>query len=105
MITFLMFTRLAPGSTRSPREIETLEKRVITLVRESSPDVEWLQSLAVLGPYDHVDLFRAEDLDTASRVSTLVRALGNATTELWPAVDWELFDEPPRINSRFRGDA
>ena len=102
MMTFLMLTRLAPGSMRSPRELEALERDVVTRIRAECPDAEWLQSFAVLGPYDYVDLFRVPSLDVATKISTLVRTYGHATTELWPATPWAHFKdivrglEPPK---------
>lgn len=93
MLTFVMLTRLAPGAMRSPSELEFLEKEVMSHIRARCPDVEWMQSLAVLGPYDYLDVFRAPDVETASKVSCMVRTFGHAHTEMWPAVDWRRFKD------------
>jgi uncharacterized protein with GYD domain len=87
---------LATGAVQSPRALEDLERQVAAHVRASCPGVEWVGSYAVLGPYDYVDIFRAPDLDTASKVSTVVRTYGHAQTETWAATEWDHFKEVVR---------
>lgn len=93
MSTFIMVTRLESDAARSPRAFEQLEKSTMAVVRSQCPDVEWLSSYAALGPYDYVDIFRATDIDTATKVSALVRACGHAHAEIWPATEWSHFKE------------
>ncbi|NIR59869.1 MAG: GYD domain-containing protein, partial [Gammaproteobacteria bacterium] len=66
---FVMVTRMASEAVTSPQALEDLEKQAMAKVREQCPDVEWVQSFAVLGPYDYVDVFRAPDIETAQKVS------------------------------------
>ena len=91
MPTFIMLTRLNPDAVRSPRGLEQLERDAMKRVREECPDVEWLSSYAVLGPCDYLDVFLANDIETAARVSTLVRTFGHANTEIWTATEWDRF--------------
>jgi len=93
MPTFVLLTRLAPEAVPSPHSYELLERRAMNAVRDECPQVEWLESYAVLGPYDYLDLFRAPDIETATRVATLIRVAGHAQTETWPAVEWPKFKE------------
>jgi uncharacterized protein with GYD domain len=93
MPTFIMLTRLNSDAVRSPRALEQLELDAMQRVREECPDVKWLTSYAVLGPCDYLDVFIANDIETAARVSTLIRTFGHATTEIWTATEWDRFKE------------
>ena len=93
MQTFIMLTRLTPGSLQSPRTLEQLEHKVMHQIREACRDVEWISSYAVLGPCDYLDIFKAPDTDTATKVSALVRTYGHAQTEIWGATEWSHFKD------------
>lgn len=88
MPTFIMLTRVEPEALRSPRGVEVLERVAMSAVRAECPEVEWVESYALLGPYDYLDVFRAPDIETATKVATLVRIGGHAHTEVWAATEW-----------------
>lgn len=96
MSTFIMLTRLSPEAVRSPQALEQLERKAMERVRKDCPDVEWVGNYAILGPYDYLDVFRAKDIETASKVSMLIRTFGHAQTEVWPATEWSHFKEIAR---------
>ena len=91
MQTFAMLTRLEPNALQSPTALEDLEKRVMEHVRLACPTAHWVASYAVLGPCDYLDIFRAQDIDEAGKISALVRSYGHAHTEVWPLTDWPHF--------------
>jgi uncharacterized protein with GYD domain len=93
METFIMQTRLRTEAFRSPRLLEDQERKLMTRVRAECPDVKWIGSWAVLGPCDYVDVFEAPDVDAATKVATIVRTFGHATTEIWAATPWERYKQ------------
>ncbi|MDJ1157639.1 GYD domain-containing protein [Chelatococcus sp. SYSU_G07232] len=93
MPVFVMLTRISPEAVRAPKALEELEKQVMARIREQCPTVEWLGSYAVLGPHDYVDIFRADGVETATKVSTLIRTFGHAQTEIWAATEWDRFKD------------
>jgi len=93
MPIFIMLTRLAHGALASPETLEKLERQVSERIFAQCDSVEWIGNYAVLGPYDYVDIFRAPDVETATKVSTIVRTFGHAHTEIWPATQWTRFKE------------
>ncbi|MGA3304325.1 MAG: GYD domain-containing protein [Methylovirgula sp.] len=93
MTTFIMLTRLSPEAVKSPSALEDLERQAMARVHKECPGVEWVTSYAILGPYDYLDIFRAPDVETACKVSTLIRTFGHAQTEIWTGTEWDRFKE------------
>lgn len=93
MTMFAMATRIDAGAVSKPEDLEELEKAAVAKIKEHCPDVTWHQTLALLGPYDYLDLFDAPDLETAQKVSMLIRSFGRAHSEIWPATRWQDFKE------------
>ena len=104
MSTFIMLTRLSHQALQSPSSLETLSHAVAERIRAECPQVEWTASYAVLGPTDYLDIFQAPDIDAATKVATIIRTFGHATTEVWCATEWERFVElirylPPAVST------
>lgn len=93
MATYIMLTRVSPESSNGPTRLRELESSVKSKVAEHCPEVRWQSNYAILGPYDYLDVFEAPDDRAASRVATIVRSFGHATTETWPALPWQEYKE------------
>lgn len=91
MATYAMLTRLVPEAVKSPADLKRLEKAVADRLQSDCPQVKWLASYAILGPYDYLDLFEAPDETIAAKVVMIVRSFGHGTTETWTALPWERF--------------
>ncbi|MEP9373645.1 GYD domain-containing protein [Mesorhizobium sp. KR1-2] len=93
MAIFIMLTRLSHHALQSPPSLEDLSHQVMTRIRKECPEVKWQSSFAVLGPADYLDVFTAPDIATATKVATIIRTFGHATTEVWAATEWDRFVE------------
>jgi uncharacterized protein with GYD domain len=87
MPDFLMFTRLSSENIRSAEEAEKREQRTLEAIRKNCPGIEWKESYALMEPDDFLDIFTADDMETALKVSALVRKSGCSHSEIWPAVE------------------
>jgi uncharacterized protein with GYD domain len=91
MGTYVVLTRVSPDALKTPESLLDLEQQVKSRVDKECPEVKWVSNFAVMGPYDYLDVFEAPDNETAMRVSTIIRSVGHAATELWPATEWSRF--------------
>ena len=91
MAVFIMSTKLSHQALTSPKSFEELSDVVAQRIRTECPSVEWRMSYVVLGPSDYLDIFTAPDNETAAKVATIIRSYGHATTEIWPAIEWDAF--------------
>ncbi len=116
MMTYVMLTRLSPDALHSPRSLEELEHQVKAQIRVECPEVEWVHNYAILGDCDYLDIFKAPDMETALKVTTIVRTFGHGHTEIWTATEWSTYKdvirelpeqpemEPRRTETGFRGE-
>jgi uncharacterized protein with GYD domain len=85
MPTYVMLTRLNPEAVSKPSYVEDLEKRVTSHIRKHCPEVKWIGSYSILGPYDYLDLFEAPSEESATKLALITRSFGHGTTETWIA--------------------
>ncbi len=63
------------------------------LVKEKVPNIKWIAHYAILGPYDFLDIFEADNEADAAKVSLLSRATGATIAESWTAIPYSHFIE------------
>jgi uncharacterized protein with GYD domain len=76
---------------------DLLEKRkeqgekFLNLVRQKVPNVKWIAHYAILGPYDFLDIFEANNEQEAAKVSLISRSAGADFAESWTAIQYTEF--------------
>jgi len=65
--------------------------RFLKLVKEKVPNVKWIAHYAILGPYDFIDIFEADNEHEAAKVSLLSRTVGADFAESWTAIKYSRF--------------
>ena len=89
MPLFVLATRL-----QNPYLVEDRKEhgeKFLKLVNEKVPNVKWIAHYAILGPYDFIDIFEAENEHEAAKVSLLSRTVGAAIAESWTAIKYTEF--------------
>jgi len=89
MPTFVLMTKLAAENIHDAKGRRAAGKQWLSRVKETCPEVKWTSHLALLGPYDFMDIYEAPDAETAHRVSMLSRSEGALTAESWQALPYE----------------
>ena len=91
MPTFILMTKLAPGTLDSSEVRKSTGKEWLHKVRACCPDVKWVAHYALLGRYDFMDIYEAPDVETAQKVSLISRAGGALEAESWQALPYDNF--------------
>ncbi len=91
MPTFVLMTKLSPGTMHDAPGRRAMGKEWLHKVRERCPDVKWIAHYAILGPYDFMDIYDAPDVETAHKVSLISRVEGAVTAESWQALPYDKF--------------
>ena len=93
MATFVLMTKLSPDLQKQMKDREEMGKQFLALVSKKCPSVRWIGHYALLGPYDFMDIFEAQDEQEAARVSMISQTLGASRAESWTAIPYRRFLE------------
>jgi uncharacterized protein with GYD domain len=66
-------------------------EKFLKVVKEKVPGIKWIAHYAILGPYDFIDIFEADNEHEAAKVSLLSRTAGAAFAESWTAIKYPEF--------------
>ncbi len=88
MALYVLMTKLTPEIQADLKKREAIGKEWKNKVDDHCPDVKWIAHYALLGPYDFMDIYEADNDETAARVSMITRAGGALSVETWPAYKW-----------------
>lgn len=96
MPTFILMTKLSQEIIRDVRHRFEIGQQWKSSVEEKCPGVLWIAHYALLGPYDFMDIFEAENEEEAAKVSLISLAQGAVKAESWTAIPYPRFLELAR---------
>ncbi|MGC9400468.1 MAG: GYD domain-containing protein [Anaerolineae bacterium] len=91
MATFVMLSKLSlhhPGEIKSLAELDQELDRRLTRIH---PEVERVASYVLLGEYDFLHIFEAEDATVAAKIALLLHTLGMGSTQTLTAIPFREF--------------
>ena len=89
MPIYILATRLRNPDLMDKRKEQGQE--FLKRIREKVPGVKWIAHYAILGPYDFLDIFEANNEHEAAKVSLLSRSAGATFAESWTAIPYSEF--------------
>ncbi len=93
MGVYILVTKMTPEVSTDLKRRETIGKEWKKKVDKLCPDVKWIAHYALLGQYDFMDIYEANNDETAAKVSMITRSNGALTVESWPAISWKRYLE------------
>lgn len=87
MPTFVMLIKMSPELAKNLASMEEIGKRVGARYLEACPEVNVTTHLALLGPYDFLDIVEAPSEEMAFKMESVILASGMASSvETWTAL-------------------
>ena len=91
MPTFVLLTKLSPETCRNLDYKEEMGRNWYTKIKATCPSVNWLHHFAILGPYDFMDIYEAENEEEAAKVAMITLGEGAAVAENWPLIPYQRY--------------
>jgi uncharacterized protein with GYD domain len=86
MARYIVLTRLGPDSLGNADELRRISRAIGERVRAELPQVRWLDTYALLGRFDYLDIFEVPTPEQAAQLSAIIRSSARAEIEIWPAM-------------------
>lgn len=89
MATFVMLVKMSPELAKNFKSMKEVGNEVGRRYREACPGIEVTAHLALMGPYDFMDVIEAPNEDAAFRISSVILSSGMASrVETWTAMHY-----------------
>jgi uncharacterized protein with GYD domain len=90
MATFVMLVKMSPELAKNFSAMEDIAKQVGAKYKAACPEVNVTHHLALLGPYDFMDILEAPNEETAFKMAAVILSSGMASSvETWTALSYK----------------
>ncbi len=93
MPTYVLMTKLGPDLAKEMKHRREIGKEWKKKVKELCPSIKFQAHYALLGAYDFLDIFEADNEEDAMMVSMISRASGAVSAESMTAIPYSRFLE------------
>lgn len=93
MPTFILMTKLGQNAMQNAQGRRDMGRAWLDKVKAQVPGVRFVSHYAIFGPYDFLDIFETDDVESAQQVALISRAEGAVSVETWGALPYDRFLE------------
>ena len=93
MKTYILLTKLSSEISKKMKDRAKIGKDWFEQVKQKCPDVKFIEHYALLGQYDFLDIYEANDEETAAKVSMISREYGAVEARSLTAIPYKRFLE------------
>ena len=91
MATYIILSKLSAETTRDPAEFRQISEKVAAKIKSQCHNVRWVNSYALMGRFDVIDIVEADDPTEVEKAAMVIRYYGHAVTETMQATPWQEF--------------
>lgn len=89
MATYVMLVKMSPELAKNFKAMEEIGRQVGAKYRAACPEVNVTAHLALLGPYDFMDILEAPNEETVFKMASVILSSGFASeVETWTALPY-----------------
>ncbi len=91
MANYIILSKVNPDAFKEPKDFKRLADAVSMKIKVDCPEVTWKASFVTMGRYDIVDIVESDNQQQVEKAAMIIRGLGHAVTETFPATPWKKF--------------